>query len=155
MNEIILKTWKSTFSLILNDFWLDTFSVTDKTNPKAITWLESTLPESTGEFDADAEELGKLRDEVRILEGELNRESERNTELQKQIISSRSRSDEMVAMMQLLRSETEAVLERCVFIDLCSILLGLCARTDLYFYNIQAQSYHGDSWSSCQICWAS
>ena len=36
----------------------------------------------------------------------------RNTDLQKEIISSRSRSDEMVAMMQLLRSETEAVLDR-------------------------------------------
>ncbi|KAL7537326.1 hypothetical protein ACHAXR_007738 [Thalassiosira sp. AJA248-18] len=86
--------------------------VTDKTNPTAITWLESTLPESTAAYETDAEDLGKLREEARILEEELNRESERNTELQKQIISSRSRSDEMVAMMQLLRSETEAVLER-------------------------------------------
>ena len=106
------------------------FSVTDKTNPKAITWLESTLPESTGAFEAGAEDLGKLRDEVRILEGELNRESERNTELQKQNIASRSRSDEMVAMMQLLRSETEAVLERCVlFIILCFVSVTFRGRT--------------------------
>mmetsp|Transcript_38923 Transcript_38923/g.70128 ORF Transcript_38923/g.70128 Transcript_38923/m.70128 type:complete len:708 (-) Transcript_38923:207-2330(-) len=86
--------------------------VTDKTDPTAITWLESTLPESTAAYKTDAEDLGKLREEVRVLEEELNGESDQNTELQKQIITSRSRSDEMVAMMQLLRSETEAVLER-------------------------------------------
>mmetsp|Transcript_7735 Transcript_7735/g.17471 ORF Transcript_7735/g.17471 Transcript_7735/m.17471 type:complete len:707 (-) Transcript_7735:180-2300(-) len=86
--------------------------VTDKTNPTAITWLESTLPETTGAYEADAEDLAKLREEARILEEELNGENERNTELQKQMITSRARSDEMVAMMQLLRSETEAVLER-------------------------------------------
>ena len=90
-------------------------SVTDKTNPTAITWLESTLPVSTAAYEKDAEELAKLREEARSLEEELNSESERNTELPKQMITSRSRSDEMVAMMQLLRSETEAVLERCVF----------------------------------------
>ena len=88
--------------------------MTDKTNPTAITWLESTLPESTAAYEADAEDLGKLREEARILEEEYNRESERNTELQKQNIADRSRSDQMVAMMQLLRSETEAVLERYV-----------------------------------------
>lgn len=87
-------------------------SVTDKSDPTAITWLESTLPESTAAYDTDADELGKLREEVRALEEELNSESVRNTELQKQIVASRTRSDEMVALMQLLRSETEAVLER-------------------------------------------
>lgn len=86
--------------------------VTDKTNPTAITWLESTLPVSTAAYEKDAEELAKLQEEARSLEEELNSESERNTELQKQMITSRSRSDAMVAMMQLLRSETEAVLER-------------------------------------------
>ena len=86
--------------------------MTDKTNPTAITWLESTLPESTAAYENDADELGKLREEARILEGELMRESDRNTDLQKQIVASRTRSDEMVAMMQLLRSETEAVLDR-------------------------------------------
>lgn len=89
-------------------------TVTDKTNPKAITWLESTLPGSTSAYNDDVEELDKLRAEVRILEEGLKCECERNSELQEQIIASRSRSDEMVAMMQLLRSETEAVLERQV-----------------------------------------
>ncbi len=87
-------------------------TVTDKTNPKAITWLESTLPGSASAYKNDAEDLEKLRDEVRILEEGLISECERNSELQEQIIASRSRSDEMVAMMQLIRSETEAVLER-------------------------------------------
>lgn len=86
--------------------------VTDKTDPKAITWLESTLPKSTSAFKDDADALSKLRAEVRILDEELNCECERNSELQAQIIASRTRSDQMVAMMQLLRSETEAVLER-------------------------------------------
>eukprot|EP00581_Thalassiosira_minuscula_P007569 CAMPEP_0183704678 /NCGR_PEP_ID=MMETSP0737-20130205/1967_1 /TAXON_ID=385413 /ORGANISM="Thalassiosira miniscula, Strain CCMP1093" /LENGTH=726 /DNA_ID=CAMNT_0025931639 /DNA_START=166 /DNA_END=2346 /DNA_ORIENTATION=- len=86
--------------------------VSDKTNPTAITWLEATLPESLSAYDADVEDLTKLRDEVGALEDELKCESDRNTELQKQLIASRSRNDEMVAMMQLLRSETEAVLER-------------------------------------------
>ena len=89
-----------------------TLSVTDKTAPAAMTWLESTLPESTAAYDGDAKDLAKLRDEVRILEEELKQEGERNTELQKQIVVSRKRGDEMVSLMGLLRSETEAVLER-------------------------------------------
>jgi hypothetical protein len=95
--------------------------VTDKTNPKAITWLESTLPGSASAYKNDAEVLDKLGDEVRILEEGLNSECERNSELQEQIIASRSRSDEMVAMMQLIRSETEAVLERYAVECVCCV----------------------------------
>lgn len=86
--------------------------MTDVNDPKAITWLESSLPASTAAFDPDAEELLKLTEEVRLLEAEMNKEVTLNTELQKQIIKSRERNDQMVAMMQLLRTETEAVLER-------------------------------------------
>ncbi|KAL7521315.1 hypothetical protein ACHAWX_005989 [Stephanocyclus meneghinianus] len=86
--------------------------LTDVNDPKAITWLESSLPASTAAFDPDAEELLKLTEEVRLLEAEMNKEVTLNTELQKQIIKSRERNDQMVAMMQLLRTETEAVLER-------------------------------------------
>ena len=96
-------------------------TVTDKTNPTAITWLESTLPGSASAYKNDAEDLVKLRAEVRILEEDLNRECERNSELQEQIIASRSRSDEMVAMMQLIRSETEAVLERYAVECVCCV----------------------------------
>lgn len=86
--------------------------VTDRSNPTAITWLTSTLPESTSAFTPDSDELRKYKEEARLLEEELNRETELNTELQRQIIASRSRGDEMAALMQLMRSETEAVLER-------------------------------------------
>eukprot|EP00804_Cyclotella_cryptica_P027707 CCRYP_010306-RE/>CCRYP_010306-RE protein AED:0.19 eAED:0.19 QI:247/0.83/0.71/1/0.66/0.42/7/0/644 len=86
--------------------------LTDVNDPKAITWLESSLPASTAAFDSDAIELLKLTEEVRLLEEEMNKEVMLNTELQKQIIKSRERNDQMVAMMQLLRTETEAVLER-------------------------------------------
>jgi len=86
--------------------------VTDRSNPTAITWLTSTLPESTSAFDPYTDDLRKFKEEARLLEEELNRETELNTELQRQIIASRSRGDEMAALMQLMRSETEAVLER-------------------------------------------
>ncbi|KAL7547044.1 hypothetical protein ACHAWF_010365 [Thalassiosira exigua] len=88
--------------------------VTDRSNPTAITWLESNLPESTAAFAADAKDVARLREEVRGLEEELAKEGASNAELQNQIIASRKRSDQMVAMMQLLRAETEAVLERYV-----------------------------------------
>ena len=91
---------------------LSLFLVTDRSNPTAITWLTSTLPESTSAFTPDSDELRKYKEEARLLEEELNRETELNTELQRQIIASRSRGDEMAALMQLMRSETEAVLER-------------------------------------------
>ncbi len=72
------------------------------------------MPQTTSAYDNDAEDLKKLQEEVRILEDELQRECVRNTELREQVHASRIRSDEMVALMQLLRSETEAVLERFV-----------------------------------------
>lgn len=86
--------------------------LTEKKNPTAVTWIEANLPESEAAFDEDADELIKLREEERLLSQDLYRETERNSELQSKIISTRKRSDEMVAVMQLLRSETEAVLER-------------------------------------------
>jgi len=86
--------------------------VTDRSNPTAITLLTSTLPTSTSAFTPNADELYKYKEEARLLEEELHRETELNTELQRQMIASRSRGDEMAALMQLMRSETEAVLER-------------------------------------------
>ena len=74
------------------------------------------MPQTTSAYDNDAEDLKKLQEEVRILEDELQRECVRNTDLREQVHASRTRSDEMVALMQLLRSETEAVLERFVYL---------------------------------------
>ncbi|KAL7469589.1 hypothetical protein ACHAXS_009852 [Conticribra weissflogii] len=84
----------------------------DKSKPDAITWLESTLPESSAAYDSDKIELEKLREEARLLKDELAKEIESNTELQKEINSSRVKNNQMVCMMQVLRNETEAVLER-------------------------------------------
>lgn len=86
--------------------------VTDKSNASSVSWLDTTLPQSTGKYETDGDDLSKLREEARLLEEELNRQSDHNTDLQKQIRASKSRSDEMAAMTQLIRSETEAVLER-------------------------------------------
>ena len=86
--------------------------VTDIKEPKSITWLENSLPKSTASFQSDAEEVAKLTEEARLLEEEMKKEVLLNTELQKQIAKSRERNDQMVAMVQLLRTETEAALER-------------------------------------------
>ena len=94
--------------------------MTDIKEPKSITWLESTLPKSTAAFKSDAEEVAKLTEEARLLEEEMNKEIELNTAIQKQIIRSRERNDQMVAMVQLLRTETEAALERWIYIFLSS-----------------------------------
>ena len=42
-------------------------TVTDKSDPAAITWLASMLPVSASAYDADAEDLSKLREEVQEL----------------------------------------------------------------------------------------
>lgn len=86
--------------------------MTDIKEPKSITWLENSLPKSTASFQSDAEEVAKLTEEARLLEEEMKKEVLLNTELQKQIAKSRERNDQMVAMVQLLRTETEAALER-------------------------------------------
>ena len=110
--------------------------MTDISNPTAITWLESSLPETTAAFDSDAEDLQTIREEVRLLKEELAKETGRNTDLQSQIIASRAKNDEMVAMMQLLRSETEAVLERYVIFILCNAHSTLPLHVNAYSNNI-------------------
>ena len=60
----------------------------------------------------EEDKLIKLRDEVQYLEEELTKERDENRDLQADIVSRRKRSDELVAMMTLLRSETEAILQR-------------------------------------------
>lgn len=90
----------------------------DKSKPAAITWLESTLPKSSAAYGSDKVELEKLREEARLLKDELAKETELNTELQKEINSSRAKNNEMVCMMQVLRNETESVLERYVLLML-------------------------------------
>lgn len=74
-------------------------------------WLESNIPRS---YDAieEKDKVSKLRDEVKLLEEELSKERTANRDIQLGIIGRRKRSDELVAMMTLLRGETEAILQR-------------------------------------------
>ena len=76
-----------------------------------MSWMESSMPAC---YDAKEEEskVNKLREEVQFLENELAKEQEANKEIQVGIIGRRKRNDELVAMMTLLRSETEAILQR-------------------------------------------
>lgn len=73
--------------------------------------MEQSMPT---EYNAESgkEKLTQLHDEVELLEEELTKERQANKELQAGIITRRKRSDELVAMMTLLRSETEAILQR-------------------------------------------
>lgn len=75
-------------------------------------WLEDCLPKSAEKMSDEQEELLKLRDEARFLNEELEKERSDNKDLQRNIIGLRKRSDEMCAMMTLLRGETETVLMR-------------------------------------------
>ncbi|EJK47280.1 hypothetical protein THAOC_34011 [Thalassiosira oceanica] len=86
--------------------------VTDRSDYSAITWLETALPDTTASHDRDASDLAQLRSEVRLLSDEIGRERDRNAELQRQIGAVRGRNDSMAALVQLLRCETEAVLDR-------------------------------------------
>lgn len=78
----------------------------------SILWLEPNVPESFGNLASEREEMLRLREEAQFLEDELNKERDTNKDIQRQIIQGRERSDQMCSMMTMLRSETEAVLNR-------------------------------------------
>ena len=86
--------------------------VTDRSDYSAITWLETALPDTTASHEQDGPDLAQLRNEVRLLTDEIGREQARNSDLQRQIGAVRGRNDSMAALVQLLRCETEAVLDR-------------------------------------------
>ena len=71
-------------------------------------WLEPDFPEPEHRI----RELPALREESKFLRNELEKERARNKDLQKNIIGRRKANDELVAMMGLLRTETEAVVAR-------------------------------------------
>lgn len=75
---------------------------------ESLCWLEPEFPEP----DHRIRELPALREEAKFLRAELGKERSRNQDLQKNIISRRRKNDELVAMMGLLRTETEAVVAR-------------------------------------------
>ncbi len=79
----------------------------------SLLWLESNLPNSQeDEMDKEEERLLKARDKVKALSEELSREVKANSDLQRDIIKGRKRRDQLCAMMSMIRSETEAVIER-------------------------------------------
>lgn len=75
-------------------------------------WMPSCLPKSTDKMSQEYNDLLRLRKEASFLQKELDKVRTANKDLQHDIIRKRLRNDEMCSMMTLLRSETEAVLER-------------------------------------------
>ena len=76
---------------------------------ESMVWIESNLPVEPPKTGAS---LPALREEAAMLRKELDKERSMNRDLHTNIISRRNRNDELVAMMTLLRTETEAVVAR-------------------------------------------
>merc|ERR1711937_602689 len=53
-----------------------------------------------------------MREDVRLLKEELAQEVQANSDLQRDIIKGRKRRDQLCSMMSMIRSQTEAVIER-------------------------------------------
>lgn len=86
---------------------------TEGRQSNSLLWLESNLPSSqNGEMDKEEEKLQKVREDVRLLQEELSQQIEANSDLQRDIIKGRKRRDQLCSMMSMIRSETEAVIER-------------------------------------------
>ena len=80
---------------------------------KTLSWLEPNLPPSENdEMNDEAEKLERVRNEVKELSKELSNEVRTNSDLQKEIFKGRKRRDQLCSMMSMIRSETEAVIER-------------------------------------------
>jgi len=78
-----------------------------------MAWVEPNIPRTVSpDKSEDEDKLKKVRDEVQMLQVELENEVTANRDFQQDIIEGRKRSDEICAMMTLLRTETEAVIER-------------------------------------------
>lgn len=76
--------------------------------PESLCWLETEFPEPAHRTKS----LAALREEVDFLKRELEKEQTMNRDLQSGIIARRKANVELVAMMALLRTETEAVIAR-------------------------------------------
>jgi hypothetical protein len=77
--------------------------------PDSLLWIENQVPTAPPDT---AEDLPALREEVAKLNDEIEREQALNKQIQSDVISIRKRDDGLVAMMALLRTETEAVIAR-------------------------------------------
>lgn len=80
---------------------------------QSLAWLQSNLPVSIEPgAENDATKLQNLRQEAKLLKEELQKEIEANSNLHKEAIEGRKRSNEICAMMTIIRSETEGVIQR-------------------------------------------
>lgn len=81
--------------------------------PESLSWLESNLPASSIPCaQNDSDKLKRLKEEVGLLQAELEKEVNTNSNLHKEAIDGRRQSDEICAMMTMIRSETEAIVHR-------------------------------------------
>lgn len=77
--------------------------------PDSLVWIENQVPTKRPDR---SRVLPGLRDDVTRLKMEIAREQSLNRQFQSNAISMRKQNDELVSMMTLLRSETEAVVAR-------------------------------------------
>jgi len=80
-------------------------------SPFGMIWLGKNLPK-TLKVQEEENRLKMLRIEVSALKAELEREVQMNHNLQKQAITNRRHSDMLCSTMCILRTETEALIER-------------------------------------------
>jgi hypothetical protein len=80
--------------------------------PSSMCWLQSNLPKTSEKLHREKVNLKQLQNDVDFLEQELEKERAANASLQSKIADRRKKNDEMCALMAMLRSETEAVLQR-------------------------------------------
>jgi len=77
--------------------------------PDSLVWIENQVPAKRPDR---SKVLPGLRDDVSNLKQEIAREQSLNRQFQSNAIKMRRQNDELVSMMTLLRSETEAVVAR-------------------------------------------
>jgi hypothetical protein len=78
-----------------------------------LVWLEKNLPSNASPgAEQDLQKLKEIKEEIKILQEELNNEVSANSSLQKEAIEGRRKGDQICSMMTMVRSETEAVVLR-------------------------------------------
>jgi hypothetical protein len=106
-------------------------------------WLQSNLPKTFEKVHGEKLHVKQLHNDVEFLKGELEKERAANASLQSKIADRREKNDEMCALMAMLRSETEAVLQRH------NILLDTpearAVAEDLHLSNQQGRLTHDSS----------
>lgn len=80
---------------------------------ESLSWLESNLPSQAAlGAQNERDKLEEMKKELELLQSEMKAEIGLNSEIQNEIIEGKKRNDELTAMMIMIRSETEAVIQR-------------------------------------------